>query len=105
MFFMRYSLLLSCLVVTGLSACAPGNAPVSRYSATTQTTTRVNTASYLTPEQSSGLIVLPGDTTTPVQLRFLAAERSTTPSDWRTAASGDPARQEISALAAANLSP
>jgi len=100
---MRYSLLLSCLVATGLSACAPGNAPASRVSATTQTTTRVNTASYLTPEQSSGLIVLPGDTTTPVQLRFLASTRPA-PNDWRAAASGDPAQQQTAALAAGNLS-
>jgi hypothetical protein len=100
---MRYSLLLSCLVVTGLGACAPADAPVSRYSTTTQTT-RVSTATYLTPEQSSGLIVLPGDTTTPVQLRFLAAQ-STTPRDWRAEASGDPAQQETAALVAGNLSP
>jgi hypothetical protein len=101
---MRYSLLLSCLIAAGLSACAPGDAPVSRYSTTTRTT-RVNTAGYLTPEQSSGLIVLPGDTTTPVQLRFLATARPMSPHDWRAEASGDPTRQETAALVAGNLSP
>lgn len=100
---MRYSLLLSCLVATGLSACAPGDAPVSRFSTVTQTT-RVDTASYLTPEQSSGLIVLPGDTTTPVQLRFLTAARQTTPTEWRAEASGDPTQQETADLVAGNLS-
>jgi hypothetical protein len=51
------------------------------------------------------LIVLPGDTTTPVQLRFLAAARQATPNDWRAAASEDPTQQETSALVAGNLSP
>ena len=98
---MRYSLFLGCLFATGLSACAPAGTSVSRYS----TTTRVDTASYLTPRQSSDLIVLPGDTTTPVQLRFLTAASRATPNTWRAAGSADPTQQETTALVAGNLSP
>src|SRR5580658_6570386 len=99
---MRYSPLLIPLVVIGLSGCASGGVPASRQTMTTQTT-RVTAADYLTPEQSSGLIILPGDTTTPAQLRFLSASHLTTQDDWRMAASGDPARKEATDVMAGDI--
>jgi hypothetical protein len=98
---MRYSLLLIPLAFIGLSGCASGGVPASQQTMTTQTI-RVSAAGYLTLEQSSDLIVLPGDTTTSVQLRFLSASRLTTRDDWRTDASGDPAQRETTALMTGN---
>jgi hypothetical protein len=102
---MRYSLFLVPLVAICLSACASGGTPVAQHTATTQTTS-VNTASYLTPEQSSGLIILPDDTITRAQSRFLSGPRSTArDNNSPVASSADPTPAEIAPLLAQNLSP
>jgi hypothetical protein len=41
-------------------------------------TTPARSAAYMTPEQSSNLIMLPGDTTTPAQLRYLSDHEMST---------------------------
>ena len=68
---MRYSLLLLPVAVVGLSGCVGGGAPSSQQSLDT-TSTDVRTVTYMTPEHSATLIILPGDTTTVAQLRFLS---------------------------------
>jgi hypothetical protein len=68
---MRYSLLLLPLSVVGLSGCVGGEAPSSQQSLKT-TSTDVQTVAYMTSEHSATLIILPGDTTTVAQLRFLS---------------------------------
>jgi hypothetical protein len=68
---MRYSLFLLPLAAFGLAGCVGVGSPSpQRASFTDVTPTR--TARYMTPEQSSTLIILPGDATTPVQLRYLS---------------------------------
>jgi hypothetical protein len=94
---MRYSLLLIALAVIDLSGCASGGVPASQQTMTTQTT-RVSATGYLTPEQSSDLIVVPGAGTIGEQPRFLPASRLTTRDDWRTGASGDPAQRDTAVL-------
>lgn len=101
---MRTSLLLAPLAIIALSACASGGAPVSQQTTTTQTT-YVNSANYLSAEQSSHLIMLPGDTTTPAQLRFLAQSHATAPDNNSPLAStADPTPAEIAPLLAGNFS-
>jgi hypothetical protein len=101
---MRYSLLLVPLALIGVSGCASDEMAVSRQTTTTQAT-HVSSMGYLTPEQSSGLIILPGDTITPAQLRFLSEERTTSEQNrWRLASSSDPTGAEIAPLMARNLS-
>jgi hypothetical protein len=97
---MRYYPLMIPLAALGLAACA-GTAP--SWQAAAPQTNRVNTASYLTTEQSSPLIILPGDTTTPVQLRALANAGSPTRDSWQVAASADAGGEEARLLAS-NLS-
>ena len=99
---MRYSPLLIPLVVIGLSGCASDGVPASRQTMTTQTT-RVTSTNYLTPEQSSGLIILPGDTTSPAQLRFLSASHMTTQNNWRMVDSGDSAQKETTDVLAGDI--
>jgi hypothetical protein len=101
---MRCSLLLVPLALIGVSGCASDEVSVSGQTTTTHTT-HLSSAGYLTPEQSSGLIILPGDTITPAQLRFLSEERSTSMDNrWRLASSSDPTGAEIAPLMAGNLS-
>jgi outer membrane lipoprotein SlyB len=69
---MRYSLLLLSLAAVGLNGCVAGGSPSSQQSLVTSSTD-VQTVTYMSPERSATLIILPGDTTTPVQLRFLSA--------------------------------
>lgn len=67
---MRYSLLLVPLFAFGLGACSGGS---SSTQTTTDFTTREHASLYMTPEESSKLIILPGDATTVAQLRELSA--------------------------------
>jgi hypothetical protein len=69
---MRYSLFLLPLAVVGLSGCVAGGAPASRETLATNST-QLQTVTYMTPEHSATLMILPGDTTTMAQLRFLSA--------------------------------
>lgn len=68
---MRYFLFLLPLAVVGLSGCVSGGAPGSQETFATNST-HVQTFTYMTPEHSATLIMLPGDTTTVAQLRFLS---------------------------------
>jgi hypothetical protein len=67
---MRYASLL--LAVLALAGCESG---LTSPQTSTTMTTASTTAGYMSPEQSSKLIVLPGDTTTLTQLRYLSASR------------------------------
>jgi hypothetical protein len=67
---MRYSLLLLPLAVVGLTGCVAGGAPSQQTLVTNSTDEQ--TVTYMTPEHSATLIILPGDTTTVAQLRFLS---------------------------------
>jgi hypothetical protein len=97
---MRYSPLMIPLAALGLAACT-GAAP--SWQAAAPQTSRASTITFMTPEQSSPLIILPGDTTTPVQLRALANAGSPTRDGWQAAASSDPGADEAPLLAS-NLS-
>jgi hypothetical protein len=88
------------LTALGLAACA-GAAP--SWQAAAPRTNRASTATYLTAEQSGRLIILPGDTTTPVQLKALADAGSPTRDSWQIAASADSGADEAPLLAS-NLS-
>ena len=68
---MRYSLLLRPLAAFGLAGCVGVGAPSPQRTSTTDITP-ARSAIYMTSEQSAKLIMLPGDTTTPVQLRYLS---------------------------------
>jgi hypothetical protein len=66
-FFMRYSLLLLPMAALGLAGCVSNGAPATqRVSYITH-----EQPDYMTQGDSAGLIILPGDTTTEAQLRFL----------------------------------
>jgi hypothetical protein len=67
---MRYSLLLLPLAAFGVVGCGGVGSPSQQRTPTTDTTF-AQSAAYMTPEQSANLIVLPGDITTPAQLRYL----------------------------------
>jgi hypothetical protein len=92
---MRYSLLLLPVVVVGLSGCGSDGRLTAQQTPTTGTS-YVTTARDLTPEQSEPLVILPGDTTTPVQLRALAEARAPAGENWRLAASNDLTQKEAS---------
>jgi hypothetical protein len=98
---MRYSsLMLPLMAALGLAACA--QVTTTQHTVTTQTVP-TNSAGYLTARQSTGLIILPGDTTTPVQLHALEAAGSPTRDNWQVTASvGSDA--ETTPLLASNLS-
>jgi hypothetical protein len=68
---MRDSLLLLPMAVLGLAGCASGGAPSHQRTPVAAMTPELS-ATYMTPEQSATLILLPGDTTTLAQMRFLA---------------------------------
>ena len=68
---MRYSLLLLPLAAFGLAGCVGVGAPSPQRTSTTDMTP-ARSATYMTSEQSAKLIILPSDTTTPVQLRYLS---------------------------------
>jgi hypothetical protein len=68
---MRYSLFLLPLAIVGLSGCVSGGAPSSQETLAANST-HLQTVTYMTPEHSATLIILPGDTTTVAQLRFLS---------------------------------
>ena len=76
---MRYSLLLLPMAVLGVSGCISVGAPAPQRIAATSTTPEQ--AGYMTQADSAGLIVLPGDTTTEVQLRFLSTNSPMTTAD------------------------
>jgi hypothetical protein len=88
MAFMRYFQLLLPIVVVGLSGCGSDGRLTAREAPTTRTA-YVTSARDLTPEQVEPLVILPGDTTTPVQLRALAEARGPGREDWRLTASND----------------
>jgi hypothetical protein len=66
---MRHPLLLLPLATLALAGCVGAPAP-QRVSTNYMTPER--SVTYMTPEQSATLFVLPGDTTTPAQMRFLS---------------------------------
>jgi len=68
---MRYSLLLLPLAAFGMAGCVGVGSPSPQRTSTTDMTP-ARSDTYMTPEQSAKLIILPGDTTTPVQLRYLS---------------------------------
>jgi hypothetical protein len=68
---MRYSLLLLPLAILALEGCVGiGSSSPQQTSATDMTPARSIT--YMTPEQSAKLMVLPDDRTTVIQLRYLS---------------------------------
>jgi len=71
---MRYSLLLPLAILT-LGGCVSGGEHSAQSSSITYATPD-GTGAYLTPEQSNGLIILPGDSTSLAELRFLSMQRS-----------------------------
>jgi len=72
---MRYSLLLLPLAAFGMAGCAGVVSP-SPHRASTTDTTPARSDTFMTPKQSAQLIILPGDTTTPVQLRYLSDQQA-----------------------------
>jgi len=72
---MHYALMPAALAMLALTGCAGVDAPSPQRTAAVNTTPG-RVATYMTPEQSSRLIILPGDTTTPVQLRYLSDHQS-----------------------------
>ena len=70
---MRYFLFLLPLAVVGLSGCVSGGAPSSQETVATDST-HEQTVTNMTPEHSAKFIILPGDTTTAAQLRFLSTQ-------------------------------
>jgi len=71
---MRYFQLLLPVVV-GLAGCAADNATTAQRTSVAYVTSDRSDA-YMTPEQSSALIMLPGDETTVVQMRYLASHEA-----------------------------
>jgi hypothetical protein len=69
---MRYSLLMLPLAVLGLAGCVADGAPSQRQTSTTHVTPE-RSAAYMTSEQSATLIIMPGDSTTVAQKRYLLA--------------------------------
>jgi hypothetical protein len=81
---MRHSLLLLPLAVVGLAGCVGLDSGFSRRtSADSMTVSR--SATYMTAEQSATLMTLPGDTTAPVQMRYLANTSMREPDSVRPA--------------------
>jgi hypothetical protein len=68
---MRYSLLLP-LVFLALAGCVSGGEHSTRSTSVTYATPD-STGTFLTPDQSSGLIIMPGDATSVAELRYLRA--------------------------------
>jgi len=71
---MRHFLFALPFAVLGLAGCAGGNATSPR-SASASYANPERSSAYMTPEQSSKLIILPGDSTTVVQVRYLSAHQ------------------------------
>jgi len=72
---MRYSLFLLPLVAFGMAGCVGVVSP-SPHRTSTIDMTPARSDTYMTPEQAAQLTILPGDTTTPVQLRYLSDQEA-----------------------------
>jgi hypothetical protein len=68
---MRYFLLMLPIAALGLTACTGGDAAAPRTTSTSYETF-ISSGTYMTAEQSSRLIMLPGDSTSLAQMRYLS---------------------------------